>query len=139
MEIPIKWRFILGIDISKLRLDLCLLDRKTNWMPEKSLPDLDLLPMGRSGSSVKSPDRSSGHGNSEMRRWMHQPARSVAYHHPHYHEYYEQKLAEGKHELVAINNIINKLLRLYCAMWNNQAAYDPEHTQKMIRKYKKSA
>ncbi|MCH2449581.1 MAG: transposase [Gracilimonas sp.] len=96
----------------------------------------------RSGSSVKSPDRSSGHGNSEMRRWMHQPARSVAYHHPHYHEYYEyyeQKLAEGKHELVAINNIINKLLRLYCAMWNNQAAYDPEHTQKMIRKYKKSA
>lgn len=93
----------------------------------------------RSGSSVKSPDRSSGHGNSEMRRLMHQAARSVAHHHPHYRDYYEQKRAEGKHELVAINNIINKLIRLYCAMWNNQAEYDPEYIQKMIKKYKKSA
>lgn len=93
----------------------------------------------RSGSSVKSPDRSTGYGNSEMRRLMHQAARSVANHHPHYHNYYEQKLAEGKHELVAINNIINKLIRLYCAMWNNQAEYDPKHIQNMIKKYKKSA
>lgn len=92
-----------------------------------------------SGSSVKSPERSTGYGNSEMRRLMHQAARSVATHHPHYHDYYQQKLAEGKHELVAINNIINKLIRLYCAMWNNQAEYDPKHIEKMIKKYKKSA
>lgn len=97
-------------------------------------------PHGRSsGSSVRSPDRSTGYGNSEMRRLMHQAARSVAHHYPHYHDYYEQKIAEGKHELVAINNIINKLIRLYCAMWNNQAEYDPTHIQKMIKKYKKSA
>lgn len=92
-----------------------------------------------SGSSVKSPARSTGYGNSEMRRLMHQAARSVATHHWHYHEYYEQKIDEGKHELVAINNIINKLIRLYCAMWNNQAEYDPKHIQKMKNKWKKSA
>ncbi|MCH2450645.1 MAG: transposase [Gracilimonas sp.] len=37
MEITIKWRFILGIDISKLRLDLCLLDRKTGQMLHKQV------------------------------------------------------------------------------------------------------
>ena len=70
---------------------------------------------------------------------MHQAARSVANHKPHYQDYYEQKIDEGKHELIAINNIINKLLRLYCAMWNNQAEYDPKYIQTMIKKYKKSA
>lgn len=93
----------------------------------------------RSGSSVKSPDRSTGHGNSEMRKLMHQAARSVATHKPHYRDYYQRKLAEGKHELVAINNIINKLIRLYCAMWNNKADYDPDYIQKNKHKWKKSA
>lgn len=97
-------------------------------------------PHGKSsGSSVKSPDRSTGYGNSEMRRLMHQAARSVANHKPHYHDYYEQKLDEGKHKLVAINNIINKLIRLYCAMWNNQVEFDPTYIQKMEKKFKKSA
>lgn len=93
----------------------------------------------RSGSSVKSPDRSTGYGNSEMRKLMHQAARSVANHKPHYRDYYESKIAEGKHELVAINNIINKLIRLYCTMWNNQAEYDPNYIQKNKNKWKKSA
>jgi len=90
-----------------------------------------------SGSSVHSPARSTGYGNSEMRKLMHQAARSVANHKPHYHEYYERKLDEGKHELVVINNIINKLIRLYCAMWNNQAEYDPEYIQKNKHNWKK--
>lgn len=42
-------------------------------------------PHGRSSaSSVKSLDRSTGHGNSEIRKLMHQTARSVANHNPHY-------------------------------------------------------
>ncbi|MDZ7757452.1 IS110 family transposase [Rhodohalobacter sp.] len=97
-------------------------------------------PHGRSsGSSVKSPDRSTGYGNSEMRKLMHQAARSVANHKPHYREYYERKIEEGKHELLVINNIINKLIRLYCAMWNNQSEYDPNYIQNMKQKWKKSA
>jgi len=91
-----------------------------------------------SGSSVKKPNRSSGYGKPEMRRVMYQAARSVATHKPHYQNYYQRKIAEGKHENVVINNIINKLIRLYCAMWNNRAEYDPNHIQKMKQKWKKT-
>lgn len=93
----------------------------------------------RSGSSVRSPDQSTGFGNSEMRRVMHQAALSVKRNYPHYHEYYNRKRAEGKHHLLIINNIINKLIRLYCAMWNNRKMYDPDHIQKEKKKFKKSA
>lgn len=92
-----------------------------------------------SGSSVRAPDRSTGHGNAQMRRLMHQAARSVATHKPHYQDYYQGKLAEGKHELVAINNIINKLIRLYCALWNKQVEYDPNYIENNKHKWKKSA
>lgn len=85
----------------------------------------------RSGSSVRKGTRSSGFGNGEVRRIMHQAARSVATHSPHYKEYYRRKLAEGKPQLLVINNIINKLIRLYCAMWNKQMEYDPGYMEKM--------
>lgn len=93
----------------------------------------------RSGSSVSSPNRSSGFGNSEVRRVMHQAALSVKTHYPHYRDYYDRKRAEGKPHLLVINNIINKLIRLYCAMWNNRSEYDPEYIQKMKQQFKKSA
>jgi|GEM_PF-954062 len=92
-----------------------------------------------SGTSVHSPDRSTGHGQAEMRRLMHQAARSVATHHPHYRAYYNNKLAEKDSKLLVINNIINKLIRLYCAMWNRRAEYDPDYIQKNKHKWKKSA
>ena len=93
----------------------------------------------RSGTSVHKPNRSTGHGNAQMRKLMHQAARSVATHHPHYRHYYESKIREGKPELVAINNIINKLIHLYCAMWNDRTRYDPEYIRKRKDKWKKSA
>jgi len=93
----------------------------------------------QSGSSVKRTDHSSGFGNSEVRRVMHQVALSVKTHYPHYREYYEKKRAEGKEHLLVINNIINKLIRLYCAMWNNRAEYDPDYIQKNEHKWKNSA
>lgn len=93
----------------------------------------------RSGSSVNRTEQSSGFGNSEVRRVMHQAALSVKTHCPHYQEYYEKKRAEGKEHLLVINNIINKLIRLYCAMWNNRAEYDPNYIQKNKHKWKKSA
>jgi transposase len=93
----------------------------------------------QSGSSVQSPDRSSGFGNSEVRRVMHQAALSVSNNYPHYKDYDDQKKAEGKDHLLIINNIINKLIRLYCAMWNNHSEYDPEYIQKMKEHYKNSA
>lgn len=93
----------------------------------------------QSGSSVKGIEQSSGFGNSEVRRVMHQAGLSVKTYYPHYQEYYEKKRAEGKEHLLVINNIINKLIRLYCAMWNNRAEYDPDYIQKNKHKWKKSA
>lgn len=93
----------------------------------------------RSGSSVRGSDRSAGFGNSEVRKVMHQAALSVKTHCPHYQNYYEEKRDEGKEHLLVINNIINKLIRLYCAMWNNRSEYNPEHIKQMKEKYKKSA
>lgn len=93
----------------------------------------------QSGSSIKKPDRSTGFGNGAMRRVAYQAARSVATHHPHYRDYYNRKITEGKPERLVINNIINKLIRLYCAMWNNRSKYDPNYIQKMKKQWKKSA
>lgn len=93
----------------------------------------------QSGSSVRGSERSAGVGNAEVRKVLHQAALSVKTHCPHYRDYYERKRAEGKAHLLVINNIINKLIRLYCAMWNNRTAYDPEHMKRMEEKYKKSA
>jgi len=92
-----------------------------------------------SGSSVRSSERSAGFGNSEVRRVMNQAAMSVMTHHPHYRKYYKKKKAEGKQHLLVINNIINKLIRLYCAMWNKRVDYDPGHMQKMENKFRKPA
>lgn len=92
----------------------------------------------RSGSSVRRADRSSGYGNSEVRKVMHQAALSVSTHYPHYQDYYQRKRAEGKKHLVVINNIINKLIRLYCAMWNRREQYDPDHIRKMKQKFGKA-
>lgn len=126
---PVIGRFWLSLFAGQPQLDARKISSRFGFAPHGR----------RSGSSVKSPDRSTGYGNSEMRKLMHQAARSVANHKSHYRKYYERKLAEGKHELLVINNIINKLIRLYCAMWNNRAEYDPQHIEKMKQEWKKSA
>lgn len=126
---PVLGRFWLSLFAGQQKLDARKISSRFGFAPHGC----------SSGSSVKSPDRSTGYGNSEMRKLMHQAARSVANHKPHYRDYYEGKIAEGKHELVAINNIINKLIRLYCAMWNNRVEYDPDYIQKNKQLWKKSA
>lgn len=90
----------------------------------------------RSGSSLRGSNQSSGFGHSEMRKVMYQAAICVKTHYPHYQNYYQKKRAEGKPHLLVMNNIINKLIRLYCAMWNKQEEYDPEYIRK---KWNKSA
>lgn len=126
---PVLGRFWLSLFAGQSELDARKISSRFGFAPH-----------GRcSGSSVKSPPRSTGHGNSEMRRLMHQAALSVKTHCPHYRHYYQRKRAEGKEHLLVINNIINKLIRLYCAMWNNKAAYDPNYIQKNKDLWKKSA
>lgn len=91
-----------------------------------------------SGSSVNKADRSAGFGNSEVRKVIHQAALSVKRNYAHYQAYYNRKKAEKKDHLVIMNNIINKLIKMYCAMWNRREQYDPDHIQKLKRKLGKS-
>ena len=128
----------MGPVLGRFWLSLFAGQRQLN--PRKISCRFGFAPHGRSsGSSVKAPARSTGHGNSEMRRLMHQAALSVKTHCTHYQNYYNRKRVEGKEHLLVINNIINKLIRLYCAMWNNHAEYDPDYIKKMDHKWKKSA
>lgn len=85
----------------------------------------------RSGTAVHQRTRSSRYGDSEMRRLMTLAARSAFTHKEHYREYYQRKLQEGKPIKVATNNIINKLIRMLCAMWNKGVDYDPNHVNKL--------
>lgn len=119
---------------------LSLFAGQSQLNPRKISSRFGFAPHPRSsGSSVRSSERSAGFGNSEVRRVMHQAALSVMAHYSHYQAYYNQKRAEGKAHLLVINNIINKLIRLYCAMWNNRAEYDPDHIPKMKKKFRQSA
>ena len=79
-----------------------------------------------SGTSVRKRKRSSRHGNPEMRQNMFQAARSVVQHKTHFQQYYSRKLNEGKPHRVIKNNIINKIIRMTCSIWNQKTGYDPK-------------
>ena len=80
-----------------------------------------------SGSSRNRPAKSSGHGKSEVRRMMYLCAQSACTHHPKYKAYKEKKLAEGKKPVLIHNNVINKLIKVACAVWNQDEIYDRNH------------
>lgn len=90
----------------------------------------------RSGSSVRGRTRSSGHGASEMRSAMTLAARSASTHCRRFKCYKQRKLDEGKPWPVVRNNIVNKLIKIICAIWNSGAFYDPDHSSRFDREKK---
>jgi transposase len=83
-----------------------------------------------SGKSVHRKPRSTGHGNSEARKILSQGALSAQFYYEHYKSYRARKQAEGKHPLVINNNIINKMLKTICIIWNTGAEYSPSYQSK---------
>jgi transposase len=47
-------------------------------------------------------------------------------HKTHFQQYYSRKLNEGKPHRVIMNNIINKIIRMTCSIWNQKTGYDPK-------------
>jgi len=86
-----------------------------------------------SGTSRRRPGRSTGHGASEVRKLLTLCARSAGTHHAKYRRYKERKLAEGKVSQLVTNNIINKLIRVACAVWNEDAVFDPNHVSRFAQ------
>ena len=62
---------------------------------------------------------------SEVRKLMTLCARSAGTHHAKYRRYKERKLAEGTASPLVTNNLINKLIRVVCAVWNQDTVFDP--------------
>ena len=87
----------------------------------------------RSGTSKYRSARSTGHGSSEVRKLMTMCARSAGTHHAKYRRYKQRKLAEGKASQLVTNNIINKLIRVVCAVWNADTVFDPAHVSRFAQ------
>lgn len=86
-----------------------------------------------SGSSVRGKTRSSGHGNSQMRACMTMVARSVSHHHERFACYKQRKLNEGKPWPVVRNNLINKMIKIICAIWNSCQPYRQDYESRFDR------
>jgi transposase len=86
-----------------------------------------------SGSSVRGKTRSSGHGNSQMRSCMTMVARSVSHHHERFARYKQRKLNEGKPWPVVRNNLINKMIKIICAIWNSGQPYRQDYESRFDR------
>ncbi|MCW9707267.1 transposase [Fodinibius salsisoli] len=87
----------------------------------------------RSGTSVRGRTRSSGHGNSQMRSCMTMVARSVSHHYERFARYKQRKLDEGKPWPIVRNNLINKMIKIICAIWNSGQAFRKDYESRFDR------
>lgn len=87
----------------------------------------------RSGTSRNRTAQSTGHGNSEVRKMLTMCARSAGAHHAKYHRYKVRMLAKGKASKLVTNNMINKLIRVICAVWNANTTFDPNHVSRFVQ------
>ena len=103
-------------------------------MPGVSAPVLVLLPLVKARALLCiGQERSTGHGSSEVRKLLTLCARSAGTHHAKYRRYKERKLAAGKASELVTNNMINKLIRVVCAVWNEDAVFDPNHVSRFAQ------
>lgn len=83
-----------------------------------------LAPFGRdSGTSIKGKPKVHKMANKELKRLLYMGARAAVQHNAEYRQYYERKIAEGKHDLSVINAIKNKMIQRAVAVVNNQKPY----------------
>lgn len=76
-----------------------------------------------SGTSLKKPPKSKRCGPARLRKLLYLASLSVRTHNKHFREYFEKKVSEGKVDLVVINNIKNKLLKVTVAVIKSGVAY----------------
>lgn len=89
-----------------------------------------------SGTSVQGRTRSSGHGQTQMRSCMPMVARVASTHIDRMVAYKERKREEGKPWPVIRNNLINKMIKIMCAIWNSRQPWDPEHVSQFEQQKK---
>lgn len=107
---------------------------ETRLNPRRIASRYGVAPHGEvSGTSHQVKAHSTGHGNAEMRKVLRMSACSVAEHYEKFRRYKERKLAEGKPSKLVTNNIINKLIRIVCTLWNQNVFYEKDHVSRFAR------
>ena len=76
-----------------------------------------------SGSSVKGRNKVHPMANKELKAILHMAALSCIRNYPEFRQYYDRKIAEGKHSRSVLNAIKNKLLLRVVAVINKQQPY----------------
>lgn len=126
-----------GIGDVTAKLWLILFYGQARLHPKKIASRFGFAPHSQSsGSSVNGRTRSTGHGNAEIRACMTMAARSASTHCKRFKDYKHRKLDEGKCWPLVRNNIINKLIKIICAIWNSGQLYDPNHISRFNRQKK---
>lgn len=87
----------------------------------------------RSGSSIKGKTRSSGHGAAQMRQCMSLAARAASSYYDEFRTYKARKMEEGKVWPIVRNNLINKLIKIICSIWNSGQPYRSNHMSRFDR------
>jgi len=83
-----------------------------------------VAPFGNSsGSSIKKPQKVHKMANKELKKILHMGAMSVIHCNPEMKQYYDRKMAEGKHALGVINAVKNKLVLRAVAVIKSQRPY----------------
>ena len=83
-----------------------------------------VAPFGNSsGTSIKKPEKVHKMANKELKKILHMGAMSVIHCNPEMKQYYDRKMAEGKHALGVINAVKNKLVLRAVAVIKSQRPY----------------
>lgn len=123
-----------GIGQKTALLWLCLFYGQQHLDARRIASRFGFAPHGEhSGTSHRRRARSTGHGKSEVRKLLTLCARSAGTHYEKYRRYKARKLAEGKASQLVTNNLINKLIRVVCAVWNADTVYDPNHLSRFAQ------
>jgi transposase len=81
----------------------------------------------QSGTSIHLPPTSRHYGPPILRKLLYLAACSVRTHSKPFQHYFLRKVAQGKHNMVVLNNIQNKILKIACAVVRSQKPFIPNY------------
>ena len=84
-----------------------------------------------SGSSIRGKKRVHKMANKDLKKLLYMCAMTTIQHYPEFRDYYDRKLSEGKHKLIVLNAIQNKIVLRAAAVINNRQPY--------VENYRKAA
>lgn len=81
----------------------------------------------KSGTSIRGKTRVSPFANKKLKKLLHLVALSTLANDPELSQYYKRKLNEGKHKMVVINALRNKILHRLCAVIHRGTPYQMKY------------